>query len=113
MLCENCPYADEDEVDVGKPLSSSSVQPSIGDRNGPLDSTSGDLSATSAATPARATASARASEQADGREEGEADESIVMQMEEVDEHGQSHMRNVSLEELVDSGHILMADGGAL
>lgn len=94
-MYEFCP--DEDEADVGKPLSSSSsVQPSISDRNGPHDN-----------------ASAAATEPADGREEGEADESIVMQMEEFDEHGQSHMRNVSLEELVDSGHILMADGGEL
>lgn len=32
-----------------------------------------------------------------------------MQMEEVDENGKSVMRNVSLEELVDSGAIVMAD----
>lgn len=75
-------------------------------------STAAAAAASAAASASTTTTTTTAPSDAGDREEGEASETIVMQMEEVDEHGQSHMRNVSLEELVDSGHILM-DGGLL
>lgn len=44
----------------------------------------------------------------DGDDENTQDgESMMMQMEEFDENGCSQIRNVSLEELVDSGHIIL------
>lgn len=115
------PHTEEDETDVGTPIGSSNAAPTLAtddsdqiaphDENTSMDAASAPAAAAGTAPPP-AGRPLTSEEAADGREEGEADESIVMQMEEVDEHGQSHMRNVSLEELVDSGHIMMADGGA-
>lgn len=49
----------------------------------------------------------------DGDDEDTQDgESMMMQMEEFDENGCSQIRNVSLEELVDSGHIIL-DGNLI
>lgn len=43
----------------------------------------------------------------DTQDGGDGDSSMIMQMEEIDENGCSQIRNVSLEELVDSGHIIL------